>query len=172
MRTPARVLLLVGFLAAAATTMTVVAQTKPADKPQAAGGSKHTMVLPDQISWGPGSPALPPGAQMAVLDGDPKGPGMFTLRIKFPDGYAVPPHWHPSDEHVLVLSGSLMVGLGDKADANAMHPLPAGGFAKMPRRTNHYVRAKGETVIQVYGMGPFELNYVNPKDDPRKKTTH
>lgn len=150
-------------------TAVIAQQAKPTAKPQAAAASQHIMVVPDQLKWGPPPPALPAGAQAAVLAGDPSKPGMFVIRAKFPDGYTVPPHWHPTDEYVTVLSGTLMAALGDKIDPGAMHALPAGGMAKMPRRTNHYVRAKGETTIQVHAMGPFELTYVNPGDDPRKK---
>ena len=139
-------------------------------KAAAPATSQHKMVLPDQVQWGPAPPSLPPGAQMAVLDGDPSKPGMFTIRARFPVGWAVPAHCHPTDEHVVVFSGTFMVGLGDKADPAKMHPLTAGSFAKMPRRVNHFASAKGETILQIYGAGPFVLNYVNPADDPRKKT--
>jgi quercetin dioxygenase-like cupin family protein len=158
------------FLTAAA--VVVAQQTKPAAaKPEGAQpASEHVMMTPDQLKWGPAPPALPPGAQAAVISGDPGKAGLFTIRLKFSDGYTVPPHMHPTDEYVTVLSGTLTAGLGDKLDAASMHTLPAGGFARMPRRTNHYVRAKGETVVQVHAMGPFELTYANPNDDPRKKT--
>ena len=132
-------------------------------------GGGHSVVTPDQIKWGPAPPALPPGAQAAVVDGDPGKAGAFTIRAKFPDGYAVPPHSHPTDELVTVLSGTLMVGHGSKADAGSMKPLATGGFAKMAKGMDHYVRAKGETVLQIHGMGPFELKYANPAEDPRKK---
>ena len=132
--------------------------------------SKHVMVDPATVAWGPGPPALPAGAQAAVLDGDPGKRGMFTLRLKLPDAYVVPPHSHPIDEHVTVISGTLTVGMGDKADQASMQAMPAGAYVKMPARSNHYVRAKGETIIQVMAMGPFEVKYVNPDDDPRKKT--
>lgn len=130
----------------------------------------HAMVTPDKIQWGPAPPSLPPGAQASVLDGDPGKAGLFVVRIKFPDGYRVPPHWHPTDEHVNIISGTLMAGMGGKVDEGAMQALPAGSYVKMPRKMNHYVRAKGETIVQVTAMGPFEVNYVNPQDDPRKKT--
>jgi quercetin dioxygenase-like cupin family protein len=128
------------------------------------------MIDAAQLKWGPSPPALPPGAQFAVLDGDPSKPGAFALRVKLPDGYTVPPHWHPTTENLVILSGSLMMGTGDKLDEASMHALGPGAYAKMPAKTRHYVRAKGETTFQVYGMGPFEVTYVNPKDDPRKKT--
>jgi quercetin dioxygenase-like cupin family protein len=127
------------------------------------------MVAADEVKWGPGPPALPPGAQAAVLDGDPGKSGLFVIRVKFPDGYQVPPHSHPADEHVVVVSGTLMAALGDKVNPAEMHGVRAGGYAKMPARTNHYVRATGETIVQITAMGPFEVKYVNPGDDPRTK---
>ncbi|HJR57786.1 MAG TPA: cupin domain-containing protein [Vicinamibacterales bacterium] len=143
----------------------------PAAKAPAGTQAKHTMVSPAELKWGPAPPSLPTGAQVAVLDGDPAKAGLFTLRVKMPDGYAVPPHRHPAAEHVTVISGSLMVGMGAKIDEATMQAMNAGGYTKMPARMNHYVRAKGETILQITAMGPFEVTYVNPNDDPRKKTT-
>jgi len=131
---------------------------------------KHVMVTPDDLKWGPAPPSLPAGAQLAVLDGDPTKAGAFSIRVKLPDGYKVAPHWHPTEENLVILSGVLSVGMGNKWDDAAMHAMPAGSYTKMPRRTNHYVVAKGETVFQLYGTGPFVVTYVDPKDDPRKKT--
>lgn len=147
------------------------AQKKDQPPPLPPPKATHVMMTPDKVQWGPPPPSLPPGAQVAVLDGDPMKSGLFVIRIKFPDGYRVPPHWHPSDEHVVVLSGTLMAGMGAKVDEAAMQTLTAGSYVKMPRKMNHYVRAKGETTLQLTGMGPFEVTYVNPQDDPRKKTT-
>ena len=138
-----------------------------------AGGAQaaHIVVTPDQLKWGPGPPALPPGAQLAVLEGDPSKAGSaFAVRLKFPDGFRVAPHWHPADEKVVVLQGALGVGVGEKFDPAAGHELPAGSYAVMPTGVRHYAWAKGETVIQVSSTGPFEVNYVNPADDPRKTT--
>jgi quercetin dioxygenase-like cupin family protein len=143
----------------------------PAAKQPAKPQPKHTMVSPDQLKWGPAPPSLPPGAQVAVLDGDPAKAGLFSLRAKLPDGYTVPPHSHPTDEHVTVISGTLTMGMGAKMDEPGMHAMNAGSYAKMPRRASHYVRAKGETILQITAVGPFEVTYVNPNDDPRKKTT-
>jgi quercetin dioxygenase-like cupin family protein len=154
------------------------AAPKQAKEPvkQASGAPKaapaaaaHVMLGPDEMKWGPAPPSLPPGAQAAVLDGDPTKPGLFVVRLKFPDGYKVAPHWHPTDEHVSVISGSLALGVGDKADDGSMHTLKAGAYAKMPRRVHHSAKATGETVVQLTAMGPFEITYVNPQDDPRKK---
>jgi quercetin dioxygenase-like cupin family protein len=128
----------------------------------------HVFVTPDQVKWGPAPPALPAGAQLAVVEGDPSKAGAFVIRAKFPDGYKVPPHWHPADERVVVLQGTLGMGVGEKFDPAAGHELPAGSYAVMPTGVRHYAWAKGETVVQISGTGPFEINYVNPADDPRK----
>jgi hypothetical protein len=130
----------------------------------------HKMVTPDKLKWGPAPPGLPPGAQVAVLDGDPAKSGApYVLRAKLPDGYKVPPHWHPTDENVTVIRGVLGVGKGEKFDKGAGKEMPAGSYAKMPKEMRHFAWARGETIIQVHGTGPFEINYVNPADDPRKK---
>ena len=128
----------------------------------------HTMVgSGGEITWGPAPPALPPGAKMAVLHGDPGGTGPFVLRAWMPDGYKVPPHWHPTGEYLTVLSGSLHAGMGDKLDPAVAKTLTAGGFAAMEANMHHWVYAEGETVIQVHGTGPFAITYVNAADDPR-----
>jgi quercetin dioxygenase-like cupin family protein len=128
----------------------------------------HIMVAPDQLKWGPAPPALPPGAQVAAIEGDPSKAGAFTIRVKFPDGYRVPPHWHPTDERVTVIQGTLGMGLGEKFDPAAGREMPAGSYALMPQGTRHFAWANGETIIQVSGTGPFTVTYVNPADDPRK----
>lgn len=149
----------------------IAAQEARQSKKPAAPPPKHAMVNPEEVKWGPGPPGLPSGLQMAVLDGNPEKARRFTIRAKMPDGYTVPPHSHPTEEQITVISGSLMVGLGTRIDESGMHPLKSGGFGKMPANVNHYVRAKGETVLQISAMGPFAIKYVNASDDPRKKTT-
>lgn len=129
----------------------------------------HVMATADGLRWGPGPASLPPGAQAAVLEGDPAKPGAFTLRIKMPDGYAIAPHWHPADEHVTVMSGTFVLGMGDKVDRSKGHELSAGAFAMMPTGTRHFAWTKGETIVQLHGTGPWGINYVNATDDPRKK---
>jgi quercetin dioxygenase-like cupin family protein len=129
----------------------------------------HVMLTPDKIKWGPAPPSLPSGAQLAVLAGNPTEKGPFTIRVKLPDGFRVPPHWHPSDENVTVIQGTFNMGRGEKFNASDTQALPAGSYVRMPRTMRHFAWAKGETIVQVHGMGPFEINYVNPDDDPRKK---
>jgi hypothetical protein len=142
-----------------------------------AGGEKskghddkgHVMVRPDEVQWGPAPPSLPAGAKAAILMGDPSKAGPYVLRAKLPDGYKVPAHWHPTDENVTVLQGTLMVGKGEVLSVKASESLPAGSYMRMPKEMHHFAWAKGETIIQVHGIGPFEVTYVNPADDPRKK---
>jgi ChrR Cupin-like domain len=129
----------------------------------------HVLVRPDDIKWGPGPAGLPAGAKIAVLTGDPAKAGPYVLRVQLPDGYKVPPHWHPTDENVTVIKGTFNAGKGEKFDADASEALPAGSYVLMPKEMRHYAWAKGETIIQVHGTGPFEINYVNAADDPRKK---
>jgi quercetin dioxygenase-like cupin family protein len=143
-----------------------------AKKSQAATGKaeqSHTMITPNDVKWGPVPPALPSGAQIAVLSGDPSKAEPFTIRLKAPDGYKIMPHWHPTDENVTVLEGSFVMGVGEKFDEAAAHAMPAGSFVRMPKGTRHFAMAKGQTVVQVHAVGPFVINYVNPNDDPRKQ---
>jgi hypothetical protein len=130
----------------------------------------HQTFSPDAVKWEAAPPSLPPGAQLAVLEGDPSKPGAFTMRAKLPDGYRIAPHWHPVDEHVTVLQGTFHVGMGEKFDQSAGKSLPAGSFAFMKQGVRHFAWVKGETIIQLHGTGPWGINYVNPQDDPRKKT--
>ena len=98
-----------------------------AKKSQAATGKaeqSHTMITPNDVKWGPAPPALPAGAQIAVLSGDPSKAEPFTIRLKAPDGYKIMPHWHPTDENVTVLEGTFAMGVGEKFDEAAAHAMP------------------------------------------------
>ncbi len=110
---------------------------------------------------------LPPGAKLAILEGDPAQSGLFTMRAKFPANYKIPPHWHPVDEHLTVLSGTYNIGLGERFDKKTSRELPAGSFVVMPAKTYHFAWTKVETVIQVHSVGPWGINYLNPDEDPR-----
>ncbi len=123
----------------------------------------------DEVTWGNAPPVLPAGAQLAVLDGDPAGNGPYTVRLKLPDGYQIKPHTHPAPEHVTVLSGTFNVGMGPNFDTSNGKAMAAGGFGTMPGRMPHYAWTSGETIIQIHGMGPFAMTYVNPADDPSRK---
>jgi quercetin dioxygenase-like cupin family protein len=120
----------------------------------------------EDFAWGPAPAIFPAGAQMAVLQGNPAGTEMFTVRLRFPNGYKIAPHTHPTDEHVTVISGHFKVGMGETADAKAMMTLKPGGFVTAPANHAHYAAAVGPTVVQVSAIGPFAMTYVNPADTP------
>ena len=134
-----------------------------ADSPLIAGAK--------DVKWGPAPPFLPKGAHMAVMAGDPAGTGPVSVRLKVPAGYKIPAHWHPTDEQVTVLSGSLAIGMGDKLDQSKGTTLVAGGFGVAPAHMNHYAWSTKGAVIQLNLMGPVALTYVNPADDPSKAAT-
>jgi len=121
------------------------------------------------VKWGAGPDFLPRGARLAVLAGDPSKSGVYVLRLRLPNGYKIPPHYHPTDEHVTVLAGTSWVGMGDTAKTQGMTRLTGGGFITVLANAHHYARAQGVTVLQVSGEGPFEITYVNSADDPRNK---
>lgn len=120
-----------------------------------------------ELKWGPAPPFFVKGAQFAVLQGDPSAEGVYTVRLEMPAGYFIAPHFHPTDEHVTVVSGALRLGMGDVEDSTKAMTLKAGGFVTAGANMHHFARAMEPTVVQVHGMGPFAITYVNPKDDPR-----
>ena len=129
----------------------------------------HVISTVAEAQWGPAPPMLPPGAQIAVLAGNPMGDSAYTIRLKFPANYAIPAHSHPTDEHVVVVSGAVTFGMGEKLAKGAAgnKTLSPGGFALMPAGMNHFAYTAAESTIILYGQGPVEFKYVNPADDPR-----
>ena len=127
----------------------------------------HVMATVNDAKWGPAPPLVPPGAQIAVLSGDPMKAAPYTVRFKFPANYAIPAHSHPTDENVAIISGELYMGMGDKLDKTRGTGLPTGGYALMPAGMNHFAFTNAETTILLYGTGPVDFKYVNPADDPR-----
>lgn len=120
------------------------------------------------MQWVPAPPGLPAGGQITVLQGDPGRPGAFTIRLKMPAGYKIPPHWHPAAEHVTFISGDFSVGSGDTLNEGTAQRMVPGDFLTLPAKHRHYGIAKTESVIQISSNGPFTITYVNPSDDPRK----
>jgi len=126
---------------------------------QAAGGP--TIVMPGQGAYVPAPPPYPKGTMMAVLSGDPaKAGAVYTVRLKLPDGIKVLPHTHGDTENVTVVSGTLMVGVGKTFDVAHMKALPPGSFVSIPAGLPHYGMAKGNTVLQVTGLGPSSMTLV------------
>ena len=132
------------------------------------GTEQHPTTVPgDAVKWGAAPPSLPSGAQASVLYGNPGKPGPFVLRLRFPAGFVVPPHQHSQDELVTVISGKFAVMGGDKVDKKAFKAVAPGSFINIPSGSSHYAIAESESVVQINGNGPFDITYLNPKDDPR-----
>jgi hypothetical protein len=128
----------------------------------------HMMVTPEELKWTDVS-SLPAGAKLVIIEGPITETVPFTFRLKLPANYQIPAHWHPAIEHVTVISGTFNMGVGDKLDTAKTKPLAAGSVATIQAKTNHFAWTKEETIVQVHGVGPWGINYVNPADDPRKK---
>ena len=134
----------------------------------AMAADQYTVMQPHSIKWAAAPPSLPKGAQIAVLSGDPGKAEPFVIRVKVPAGYKMAAHTHPTDEHLTVISGTLEIGMGDKLDPKKVEALKSGGYVLMPKGMHHYALFPQETVLQVSGLGPFEVTYLNTADDPKK----
>jgi hypothetical protein len=145
-------------IALSALAVASAAQAKP--KPAAA---------PAELKWMDGAPGLPAGAQMAIVKGDPAKKGMFTIALRMPANYAVRPHWHPTDEHVTLVSGKLVYGMSDNLDRAGGEALAQGASVTMKAKQHHWVFTGDGAEIQVSAMGPFAITYVNAADDPRHR---
>jgi hypothetical protein len=150
------------ILAATAITLAATNTLQAAD----ASGDGHKVLAADAIAWTAGPPSLPKGTELAVLAGNPGAPGLFILRARFPDGMRIAPNWHSQAEYVTVLQGEFRVGTGKTFDVTAATPITPGGFFMAPAQMAHFGNMKGRTVLEVVGIGPFDLHYVNPEDDP------
>ena len=155
------VLAVVGMLCIAGQVYSVAAHPESHD---------NNAFTPGTIPWGPPPPFIAPGAQLAVIEGNPAAStGDYTVRLKMPDGYRIAPHWHPMRENVTVVSGNFKVGMGDKFDETKMMTFPAGSFAYLDPDMHHYAMASGEVIVQIHGVAPLQFNYIHPEDDPGKK---
>jgi quercetin dioxygenase-like cupin family protein len=141
----------------------ILAYPAPAQTPQAA------MPGPAKPVWGPVGPELPKGAEIAVLQGDPAKPALFTVRLKMPQGYILPPHYHDTELHVTVITGEFSAGMGDRVDLPKAAVLRPGDFITVGAKQHHFDAARTAAEVQIYGLGPFSITYVNPQDDPRRK---
>jgi quercetin dioxygenase-like cupin family protein len=124
--------------------------------------------VPQPFVWVKAPAAYPAGLEIMLMEGDTSKAVPFTLRFKWPDGYVLPPHQHPIEEHVTVIQGTFVVGMGASGKRETATEMPTGSFILLPALTQHYVFAKGVTITQVHGIGPSGIAYVNPADDPRK----
>lgn len=129
---------------------------------------KHIMMNAADFKWMEAPPGLPKGAKVAVLEGNPAEAGPFTLRIVMPANYEIKPHWHPAIEHISVLKGSFSMGAGEVFDKAKATEIKEGGFAAMPAKFAHFAFSSGGATIQLHGIGPWGITYINPADDPRR----
>lgn len=147
-------------------TVLVLAQEKDArsqESPNVARDAK--IVAAAEMQWRDGPPSLPAGAQIVVLDGDPGKQGPFTMRLKMPAGYKIPPHTHPTVERVTVISGAVRLGIGEKFDETAGREMQPGDFVVVPAGVPHFAWSPLEAVLQIHSEGPFQRKFVNPADD-------
>ena len=126
-------------------------------------------VLPEDVEWKP-FPAFPPPARLAVVVGQPAGPGPYVIRVKVPAGVKLMPHRHPEDRVYTVISGVFYIGLGERFDGGKLEAHPPGTVVVLPGGTPHFHWAKsGEYITQVTAIGPLGLEYLDPDDDPRNQ---
>jgi len=163
-----RVAAVVVLVLSGVASLSVLNTSLAAEQKRAAVGP-WTLFVPSEIASKAGPDSLPPGAQVAVLEGDPAKDGFFTIRLRLPDGYRVAPHWHPKVERLTIISGTVNLGTGDRFDAAATKALPAGTYSSMPPKMTHFAWMTGETVLQLSSIGPWQVIYVDPADDPRNK---
>ena len=133
----------------------------------ATSATEHRVTKPSDLKWGEAPPGLPASAKVAALNGDPTQAGPFTVRLKAPADYKVMPHTHPTPERITVLSGAFHLGMGEKFYEKTGRELGPGSFVVLPAGMAHFAWTKDETIIQINSEGPFQINYVNPADDPR-----
>ena len=144
----------------------VTTATPQGSNPQKVG-KDMSLATPDGLKW----VQIRPGNEMAVVYGDPSKAGeLYAVRFRFADGFKVPAHWHPQDEHATVLQGTLLLGMGTKWDAaHLTAEMKQGTYVFVPKDMPHFALAKGETILQAHGIGPFKIIYANPADDPRNQ---
>ena len=153
------------MFAVLSTTIVLTLSYPAAIRAQSTG---HLMVAPGELSW-TDMPTLPPGAKVAVIEGPLDQAVPFILRLRLPANYEIPAHWHPWIEHVTVISGALNMGTGDRLDRSTTQALRAGSVAVIQARINHFSWTNEESIVQVHGVGPLVITYVNLADDPRNK---
>jgi quercetin dioxygenase-like cupin family protein len=148
-------------------TATALVMASPATAKKAVHHAAKKAATPAELKWMDGPPGLPAGATFAVKKGNPEKSGTFTIGIKMPAGYSVPPHWHPTEEHVTVVSGKVAYGMSDRMSRTAAQGLSAGGSVVMKAKEHHWVMTADGAEVEVSAVGPFKITYVNPADDPR-----
>lgn len=140
---------------AGAAFVVVEAAGPPSGEPDVlpAGTIQHAQ---DSLVWMDAPAPMPAGAKIMVLEGNPKAEGLFTIRLKIPADTRLPPHWHPREERVTVLSGRIAVGFGNHFDKSRLHYFGPGSYYVNPAHSHHFVYFPVATVAQITGMGPWQ----------------
>lgn len=120
-----------------------------------------TVMTPDRMGWVETPPAFPAGAKMSLLESKPNQQGPYTLRLKLPANFKIPPHFSASTQHLTVISGTVYLGSGDKMDIEKGTALTAGSFVLIPAKTTISLWTTSEAIVQFHGLGPWEIHYVN-----------
>lgn len=123
-------------------------------------------IEPDQLNWGE-IPAFP-GALCAILTGNPSKEGFYLLRLKLPANYKVAPNWQTKTIFVTVISGSYHIGVGDKFDLQQGKTLGTLSSVVIPSKSHLYFWTTQEAVLQIHGLGPWDIHFIDPAQDPRK----
>ncbi|WP_137719704.1 cupin domain-containing protein [Methylobacillus flagellatus] len=150
-----------------ACTISACSADKAGDKIDRMHSNKMESFSSATLNW-QDEAILPPGAQSALLVGDPTKAGVFIVRLKFPPNYPIPAHTHPFTEVITVLSGKLGNGMGETFDTSNGEVLNAGDSFVLPAGHSHYVwTTDEETIVELIATGPWDISYINPADDPR-----
>jgi quercetin dioxygenase-like cupin family protein len=164
-----KILISCSVIIAAVALVLAAEENKP--ETSATSTSEHQVMKPSDLKWGDAPPGLPAGGKMTVLNGDPGQAGPFTVRLKAPAGYKIMPHTHPTAERLTIISGSFKVGMGEKFDESSMQVMTAGSYVVLPAGMAHFAKGARASIVQIDSEGPFQINYVNPADDPRNAKT-
>ena len=161
--------IIVGLVVTLSTSLVLAQEQGSKSKEESSGSAEPRILAATEMQWGEGPPSLPAGAQMVVLDGDPRQKGPFTIRLKIPAGYKILAHTHPVAEHITVISGTVHLGIGEKFAETGSRELKAGDFAVVPPGMPHFASSRSEAVLQIHGEGPFQRQFVDPAEDATKK---
>jgi quercetin dioxygenase-like cupin family protein len=143
-------------------SLALVAFTVPTmSQEKEAADSAHKIVHSSDLKWTP----IIKGCEIALVEGNLDAEGQpFVARFHCSDGAKTPPHWHPTDENITVLRGVFLVGMGESFDESKLRAMNVGNFMLMPKEMRHFGMSKGDMILQIHGIGPFKVNWVNPSE--------
>lgn len=132
-----------------------------------AGQAQYVGNNPGYAPWGPGPAGMPKGVKMIVVSGDPATAGAYTIHMRYPAGYRIGPHRHPTEVSYKIITGGLTFGMG--ADTHSeIKSLTKGSSGVVPANTYYYASTSVGATLEFTGTGPLTIEYARAKDDPRK----